>query len=47
VAKKIMPGTRINGPHSFIVIREAASRCEIAELKRQGDNMDFHEMKMV
>jgi Tfp pilus assembly protein PilN len=47
VARKVIPGTRIEGPHSFIVIHDTTSRCEIAELKQQGDNLEFHEMKIL
>lgn len=47
VTKKIMQGTRIGGTDSFLIVRDTLSRCKIIEVKRQGDDLYFHEMKVI
>ncbi|MCK5541180.1 MAG: DUF342 domain-containing protein [Desulfobacterales bacterium] len=47
VAKKIMSGTKIQGPTSVLTIKESTSRCRIMEIKQTDEGMGslgFYEM---
>ena len=49
VNKKVAAGTKIDGPNSSIIIREAASRCRILEVKKGGGDeggLSFYEMEI-
>jgi uncharacterized protein (DUF342 family)/CheY-like chemotaxis protein len=47
VAKQLLSGTKIDGPNSFITIRDTTSKCRIIELKQTEVGMEslgFYEM---
>ncbi|MCP3900735.1 MAG: DUF342 domain-containing protein, partial [Desulfobacteraceae bacterium] len=47
VAKKVLSGTKIKGPNSFVIIKDVNSKCRIMEVKQNDEKLsplDYYEM---